>query len=176
MGVAGEASHFTLSQGLWDALGRVSEAENVELMVTFTNEEHDEVLASMKVDTTPGLDGLPVIFFKKLWMLVKPYILAILNGFALGRVDISRLNFGVLSLIPKAHDADEIRLFRPIALINVTFKFVAKAYVTVCHLLLMGLLVDSRRPSLRAGTYTRESYRSKRLSVRLSPRNSGEFS
>jgi hypothetical protein len=73
----------------------VSEAENEELMVTFTAKELDKVLASMKVDTAPGQDGLPVIFFKKFWTLVKPYILAILNGFALGRVDISRLNFGV---------------------------------------------------------------------------------
>jgi hypothetical protein len=82
----------------------------------------------MKVDTAPGPDGLPVIFFKKFWTLGKPYILAILNGFALGKVDISHLNFGVLSFIPKVHGAEEIRLFPPIALINVIFKFVAKAY------------------------------------------------
>ena len=46
----------------------------------------------------------------------------------LGRIDVARLNFGVLTLIPKVHGADNIRQFRPIALINVIFKFVAKAY------------------------------------------------
>jgi hypothetical protein len=43
-------------------------------------------------------------------------------------VHIARLNFGILSLIPKVQGAEDIRQFRPIALINVIFKFVAKAY------------------------------------------------
>jgi hypothetical protein len=43
-------------------------------------------------------------------------------------VDVSRLNFGILSLIPKVKGADSIKQFRPIALINVIFKFIAKAY------------------------------------------------
>jgi hypothetical protein len=70
-------------------------------MLSFTEEELDKVLASMRVEATPGPDGWPVILFKKFWSLTKPYILAFLNGFYLGHVDIARLNFGVLSLIPK---------------------------------------------------------------------------
>jgi hypothetical protein len=45
-----------------------------------------------------------------------------------GRVDIARLNFRIISLIPKVKGADNIKQFRPIALINVIFKFVVKAY------------------------------------------------
>lgn len=44
-----------------------------------------------------------------------------------GMVDISRLNFGILSLIPKVAGADNIRQFRPIALINVPFKICSEA-------------------------------------------------
>ncbi|KAK1614885.1 hypothetical protein QYE76_020402 [Lolium multiflorum] len=112
MGAEGENRLFSLTQDTWVADRRVSDAENEDLMLSFSGEEVDGVLKSMKVDTAPGPDGFPVIFFKRFWALVKPYILAILNGFALGRVDIARLNFGVLTLIPK------IRQFRPIALIN----------------------------------------------------------
>jgi hypothetical protein len=43
-------------------------------------------------------------------------------------VNVSRLNFGILSLIPKVKGADSIKQFCPIALINVIFKFIAKAY------------------------------------------------
>jgi mannosylglycoprotein endo-beta-mannosidase len=128
MGAEGETRVFSLANTLWDQQGQVSEEENEGLMLSFTGEELDKVLASMRVETAPGPDGWPVIFFKKFWALSKPHILAILNGFALGRVDIARLNFGVLSLIPKVQGADDIRQFRPIALINVIFKFVAKAY------------------------------------------------
>ena len=53
--------------------------------------------------------------------------MAITNGFALERVDLSRLNFGILTLIPKVPGAEDIRQFRPIALINVIFKFVDKS-------------------------------------------------
>ncbi|XP_071683213.1 uncharacterized protein [Lolium perenne] len=107
----------TLRSGIGS--GRVSGKENDNLMIAFSGEEIDEVFASMKVDTTPGPDGFSVVFFKHFWHLVKPLILDISNGFALGRVDISRLNFGVLSLIPNVPGAEDI---------NVIFKFVAKTY------------------------------------------------
>jgi hypothetical protein len=106
----------------------VSEAENEALMLTFTDKELDLILASMKVDTAPGPNGLSMVFFKNFWDLIKSYIRAIANGFALGRVDVERLNFGILTLIPKVQGAKDIQHFRPISLINVIFKFVAKAF------------------------------------------------
>jgi hypothetical protein len=104
--------------------------ENEDLALTFTSLELDQILAEMKPDSAPGPDGLPVAFFKRFWENLRGLILQILNDFALGRVDIARLNYGIISLIPKIKGADTIKLFRPITLINVIFKFVAKAYAT----------------------------------------------
>jgi hypothetical protein len=115
-------------QDLWSAQQRVFPQENDDLMRSFTSEELDFVLKDTKTDTAPGLDGLPVMFYKKFWPLLKRTVLQILNGFSLGMVDITRLNFGILSLIPKVSGADNIKQFRPIALINVIFKLVSKAY------------------------------------------------
>jgi hypothetical protein len=56
--------------------------------------------------------------------------LHILNDFVLGRIDIARLNFGILSLIPKVPGAEHISQYRPIALINVVFKIISKAYAS----------------------------------------------
>jgi hypothetical protein len=86
------------------------------------------VLKETNTDTAPDPDGFPVVFFKYFWSLVKPLILQILDGFALGLIDISRLNFGILSLIPKVPGADDIKQFRTISLINVIFKLISKAY------------------------------------------------
>jgi hypothetical protein len=86
------------------------------------------VLKETKTDTAPGPDGFPVVFFKSFWSILKPLILQILNGFALGLIDILRLNFGILFLIRKVPGADDIKQFRPIALINVIFKLISKAY------------------------------------------------
>jgi hypothetical protein len=128
MGSKGEERVFSLGPDLWDEEQRISAEENWGLEITFTAVELDEVLASMKPDSAPGPDGFPVAFFKRFWGTLRAPILKLLNDFALGRVDIARLNFGIISLIPKVKGADRITQFRPIALINVIFKLVAKAY------------------------------------------------
>jgi mannosylglycoprotein endo-beta-mannosidase len=128
MGAVGEPRRFALANNLWDEGSMISEGENRELELTFTPEELDEVLLSMKPNSASGPDGLPVLFFKFFWGTLKGVILQLLNDFILGRVDIAHLNFGIISLIPKVKGADSIKQFWPIALINVIFKFVAKAY------------------------------------------------
>ncbi|KAK1683865.1 hypothetical protein QYE76_044713 [Lolium multiflorum] len=117
-----------LAPDTWAGGQRVSQAEKDRLALTFSEEELENIVKDMKTNTAPGPDGLPVIFFKTFWPLVRRGILHILNDFVLGRIDIARLNFGILSLIPKVPGADQITQFRPIALINVIFKIVSKAY------------------------------------------------
>jgi hypothetical protein len=60
MGVEGEQQVFSLAPGLWDEAAKISQED-----ITFTPEELDEVLHSMKQDSAPGPDGFPVMFFKK---------------------------------------------------------------------------------------------------------------
>jgi hypothetical protein len=43
-----------------------------------------------------------------------------------GKLDLKRLNFGVISLIPKKSDPSDIRHFRPICVLNDCFKFISK--------------------------------------------------
>jgi hypothetical protein len=104
-----EEKTLSLSPYLWVGDSLVSPQENDELMRSFTAEELDWILKDSKSDTAPGPDGLSVIFFKKFWPMLRKEILAILNRFALGIVDIARLNFGILSLIPKVPGADNIK-------------------------------------------------------------------
>jgi hypothetical protein len=102
--------------------------DNNQLMITFSETELDYIVREMKSDTAPGPDGLPVLFFKSFWPNVKLGVLHILNDFMLGRIDISRLNFAILTLIPKVPGADLVSQFHPISLINVIFKIVSKAF------------------------------------------------
>jgi hypothetical protein len=127
---AEEARVCGLHPNAWSSEARVSQEENDNLMRTFSEKELEDIVMDMKSDSAPGPNGFPVFFFKKLWGLVKLGILHILNDFILGRIDIARFNFRVLSLIPKIPGADKITQFRTIALINVVFKIVAKALET----------------------------------------------
>jgi hypothetical protein len=45
----------------------VSNDENMELTIPFLLEEVRRAIMEMKVDSAPGPDGLPVIFFQKFW-------------------------------------------------------------------------------------------------------------
>ena len=98
-----------LRTDLWDPSCRVSDAENEELGLAFTPQEIDTTVHGMKSDTAPGTDGWPVAMFKRFWSLLQGQIFGVCNGFMHGEVDISRLNFGILSLIPKVQGADNIR-------------------------------------------------------------------
>jgi hypothetical protein len=98
---AEEPKLLSTVQDLWPAHQRVSAQENEELMCSFTEAELDFFLHDTKTDSAPGPHGLLVQFYKKFWPVLKSALLQILNDFALGRVDIARLNYGILSLIPK---------------------------------------------------------------------------
>jgi hypothetical protein len=106
-----EPKTLCLQQNIWNSNMQVSAQENEDLLRSFTAEELDAVLKDTKTDTAPGPDGLPVLFYKRFWVLIKKEVLLILNGFALGTVDIARLNFGILSLIPKVPGAVNIKQF-----------------------------------------------------------------
>jgi len=43
-----------------------------------------------------------------------------------GKVDISRLNYGVITLLPKVSDATKIQQCRPICLLNCLYKLITK--------------------------------------------------
>jgi hypothetical protein len=102
MGAKGEERVFALGTDLWGEDQKISDEENWGVEVAFTAEELDEVLASMKPD-------FPVLFFKRFWGILREPILQMLNDFALGRVDIARLNYGAISLIPKVKGTDCIK-------------------------------------------------------------------
>lgn len=48
------------------------------------------------------------------------------RDFQQGRLDISRLNYGVITLILKIKEAVNVKQFRPICLLNVSFKIFSK--------------------------------------------------
>ena len=50
-------------------------------------------------------------------------------------MDLGRLNYGVITLIPKVQGASDIRQFRPITMINMIFQILAKGYANRVTLL-----------------------------------------
>ena len=59
----------------------------------------------MNPSSAPGPDGLPVIFFQTFWNVIKPEVMAIFEECFIGSIDRGRLNYGIISLIPKVPGA-----------------------------------------------------------------------
>lgn len=61
-------------------------------------------------------------FFQAFWEIIKGDLIRMFDKWFIGDLDIFRLNFAMLTLIPKANDARTMNKFRPISLLNCCFK------------------------------------------------------
>jgi hypothetical protein len=55
--------------------------------------------------------------------------MALFNDFHDGRLPLFSLNFGIITLLPKQQEATHIRQYRPICLLNASFKIFTKVAV-----------------------------------------------
>ena len=84
-------------------------------------------LQSLESGKTPGIDGLPVDFYKSFWATIGEDLLSVLqSSLAKGQLPQS-CRRAVLTLLPKKGDLQDIRQWRPIALLTADYKIVSKA-------------------------------------------------
>jgi hypothetical protein len=89
----------------------------------FSNEEIREAIFSSYSEGAPVLDGLPFLFYQNFWDILKADMVSLFEEFYRANLDLYRLNFVMLSLIPKIEEAIDMKHFRPISLINCSFNF-----------------------------------------------------
>ena len=83
---------------------------------------------SMSNSKTPGIDGIPVDFYKVFWSIIKqPFMNMVEKCYELQKMHDSARE-GVLNLIPKANkDTRYVKNLRPITLLNTDYKVIEKA-------------------------------------------------
>jgi hypothetical protein len=116
-----ESCNMTLNSNFWP-----TEGDKSNLTKPFTMGEIKEVVMDMKENSAPGPNGYGVIFFKKFWEVIKDDLGAMFSDLYFGKLDVKRLNYGVITLVPKLKEANNIKHFRPICLLNVDFKCITK--------------------------------------------------
>ena len=80
----------------------------------------------MEHNKAPGPDGFPVEFYQVFWNLIKDDLMALFTDFHKEELNLYSLNFGIITLIPKNHEATKIQQYRPICVLNVSFKIFTK--------------------------------------------------
>lgn len=114
---------FTLNL---EGIAMLSEAEKERLIRPIEMEELKKVVFGMENNKAPGPDGFPVEFYKHFWYLIKDNLMELITDFMKRKIGVERLNYGVITLIPKCKEARMIQKFRPICLLNVSFKIITK--------------------------------------------------
>lgn len=107
-------------------LPKVSEEANTVLGGVLTLEELEKALQSMESGKAPGVDGLPVDFYKSFWPELGTDVLAVLrDSITTGRLPLS-CRRAVLTLLPKKGDLTDIRSWRPVSVLCSEYKLLSK--------------------------------------------------
>jgi hypothetical protein len=110
----------------WSNQEILSTEEASELIQPFSMSKIEEALKDMDSNSTPGPDGLPAGFYKKIWTHIKGVIFEMFNRLHSEELNMSRMNYVIIILIPKLKEANNIKQYRPICLLNVDYKWFTK--------------------------------------------------
>ena len=96
--------------------------------ITFN--ECTDALFSMKKDKTPGLDGLSVEFYQALWEHIgELYHKCLIHSIERGLFHYSA-RCGLITLIPKKKDPRLLKNWRPLTMLTLDYKILAKVLAT----------------------------------------------
>ena len=104
----------------------MSVQDNEELTKPFSEPKIKAALFQMEKNKAAGPDKIPIEFYQHCWEIIKDDVLDIFGEFHTGKLEVSRLNYGIITLLPKVQDAEKIQQFRPICLLNCLYKWITK--------------------------------------------------
>ena len=107
---------------------QISSNERAELESPLELRELETALKSMSRNKSPGSDGFSVEFYQRFWNDIKHFFMQMVMESVQGSVLPKTLSEGILTLVPKANrPRSEIKSYRPITLLNVSYKIIAAA-------------------------------------------------
>jgi hypothetical protein len=128
---------------------QLTEEDRQELTKTFNLEEIKRVVFDMKHNKAAGPDGFPAKFYQVFWDTIKEDLKEMFDKFHDGNLDIERLNHGVITLVPKVSNALTIQKFRPICLLNVSYKILTKLLADRLGLVIHKIIADTQTAFIR---------------------------
>ena len=93
---------FPLSEDLWDPNEKVYEEDNTTLIKPFSESEIKNALFQMEKNKAAGPDKIPIEFYQHCWEIIKEDIIELFTDFHEGRLDVSRMNYGIITLLSQS--------------------------------------------------------------------------
>jgi hypothetical protein len=120
-------SNIRFRSDFWEENEKVSSEENWLLKADFTEEEIHATIKGSHAKGATGPDGFSFLFYQKFWPIIKRNLMAMVKSFEKAEVNLARLSYARIILVPKEEGTTTLKKFRPINLINYSFKIFAKA-------------------------------------------------
>jgi len=124
-----DPSFLSLDESRRNDIPQVTDIEKEKLQAMFSYEEVRAAVFQMEHNKAPGPDGFPAEFYQAFWDTIKDDLMAMFMDFHNGNLPLHSLNFGIITLLPKKTNAVQIQQYRPICLLNVSFKIFTKVAV-----------------------------------------------
>ncbi|GJS64513.1 RNA-directed DNA polymerase, eukaryota [Tanacetum coccineum] len=120
---------------------KLSIDQKTDLERPFTKEEIKGAVWDCGLNKSSGPDGFTFGFYQRYWSLLEPDIVDAVNHFFTNGCCTKGCNSSFIALIPKTHDAKQVKDFRTISLIGSLYKIIAKLLANRL-VILMGDLVN----------------------------------
>ena len=151
-----EGNAFPLDPNLWNEGERASDEDNDFLRGLFSEAEIKKAMFMMEKNKVAGPNNIPIEFYQSCWLIIKNDILEFFGEFHSGVLDVSRVNYGIITLLPKISNANKIQQFRPICLLNCLYKWITKVLSLRLEVVAEKLILNTQSAFMK-GTYIMNS-------------------
>lgn len=118
---------FVNDNTFFNGLSKVDKDSCLEMDKVLTHLELEQALFSMKKGVSPGIDGLPVSFYKVFWSIMGKDLLEVLReSLEKGLLPLS-CRRAIITLLPKKGNLQDISNWRPVSLLCTEYKILSKA-------------------------------------------------
>ena len=95
----------TLDERMNHDIPQLTLEENSILTAYFLVKEVYEAISRMELNKAPGPDGFLAEFYKTFWEVIRDDLMAMFFQLKQGNLPLYKLNFGVITLLPKKENA-----------------------------------------------------------------------
>ncbi len=115
--------------GIKDFIPRIDSDFKEECEKLFTMEELDKAVMCLKLDKSPGPDGLTANFYRHFWGLLRNFLFQVFREAIITSSLPVSMKQGIITLIPKpGKDSKLLDNYRPISLLNYDYKLLTYIY------------------------------------------------